>query len=56
MPDIYEHYRPAARYAKLAQADGYVERQGQVVHVKVQRMQDLTRLIADCDVSSRDFR
>src|SRR5205807_685100 len=32
-PEIYDRHRPAARHAMLLQADGYLERQGQVIHV-----------------------
>ena len=32
-PDIYERYRPAARYAGLLECHGYVERQGKVDRV-----------------------
>jgi error-prone DNA polymerase len=54
-PDIYEKYRLAARHAGLLQADGYVERQGQVIHVMVKRMYDLSNLLAGYQLRSRDF-
>src|SRR5437762_8978702 len=52
-PDVYERYKPAARHATLARADGYVERQGQVVHVMVKRMFDLTAMIEGLEHRSR---
>jgi error-prone DNA polymerase len=54
-PDIYERFRPAARYAGLLQADGYLQRQGQVIHVIAKRMFDLSYLLAGYQFSSRDF-
>jgi error-prone DNA polymerase len=54
-PDIYEKYRLAARHAGLLQADGSVERQGQVIHVMVKRMYDLSNLLAGYQLRSRDF-
>jgi error-prone DNA polymerase len=54
-PDIYEKYRQAARHAGLMQAEGYVERQGQVVHIMVKRMFDLSNMLAGYQLRSRDF-
>ena len=53
--DVYERYRPAARHAGLLQADGYVQREGQVVHVLAKRLFDLSRLLAGFRMESRDF-
>jgi error-prone DNA polymerase len=54
-PDIYDRYRPAARHAALLQCDGYVERQGQVIHVMAKRLFDRSDLIRGYEISSRDF-
>ena len=54
-PAIYDQYRAAARHAQLLQADGYVERQGQVVHVMALKMYDLTSLLDGTRFRSRDF-
>jgi len=54
-PDIYDHYRSAARHAHLLQADGYVQRNGQVVHVMAKRLYDLSHLIQGYELRSRDF-
>jgi error-prone DNA polymerase len=54
-PDIYERYQPIARGASVIQADGNVERQGKVQHIMVKRLRDLSHLIADCVLRSRDF-
>jgi error-prone DNA polymerase len=54
-PDIYERYRPAARHAGLLQADGYVQRSGQIIHVMAKRLFDLSDLLAGYELKSRDF-
>jgi len=54
-PDVYERYRPAARYAGLLQADGYVEKQGKVVHVMAKRLFDLSDMLHGLRSESRDF-
>ncbi|MDB5296150.1 MAG: dnaE2, partial [Phycisphaerales bacterium] len=46
-PDVYDRFRAAARHATLLQADGRVEKQGQVIHVLAYRLHDLTELLAD---------
>jgi error-prone DNA polymerase len=54
-PDVYDRYRKAARHSTLVQADGYVEKADNVMHVMVKRMTDLSDMIADAKVKSRDF-
>ena len=54
-PTIYDRFRPAARHAQLLQADGRVERHGQVVHLLAFRMHDLGELLAGYQMRSRDF-
>jgi error-prone DNA polymerase len=54
-PDVYDRFRPAARHAGLMEAHGYVEREGQVVHVMVRKIIDLSHLLAGYQITSRDF-
>jgi error-prone DNA polymerase len=54
-PDVYDRCWNAARNASVLQADGYVERQGQVQHVMAVRLHDLTELVSNCSLRSRDF-
>ncbi len=54
-PEIYEKYRPAARHAALLQCDGYLERQGQIVHIMAKRLFDRSELVSGYEISSRDF-
>jgi error-prone DNA polymerase len=52
---IYERYRPAARHAHLLEAHGYVQREGQVVHILAKRLFDRSILLTELEVKSRDF-
>jgi error-prone DNA polymerase len=54
-PNTFDTYRAAARHAGLLQCDGYIERQGQVVHVMAKRLFDRSDLIRGFELSSRDF-
>ena len=54
-PDIYEKYRHAARHAGLVVAQGFVERQGQVIHIMAKQLHDLSALLHDHPANSRDF-
>ena len=54
-PEVYARYRAVARHAALLAADGYIERQGQVMHVLVKRLHDLSGLIRGYELNSRDF-
>ncbi len=55
-PNIFDRYSRVACGAYLLQADGYVERQGQVIHVMTLRLEDLSSLLAGHEFRSRDFR
>ena len=54
-PAVYDRYRAAARHASLLQADGYVQREGQVVHVIVKRLHNLSDRLTGSTPKSRDF-
>jgi error-prone DNA polymerase len=55
-PDIFDRFSLAARRAYLLQADGRVQSEGQVIHVLVQRLVDLSKLLANQEFHSRDFQ
>lgn len=55
-PGVYDKHRQAARHAALLQADGRVQRQGDVIHVMVRRLYDRSDMLRSCPTSSRDFR
>ena len=54
-PQVYEKYRPVARGATALVAEGRVERQGEVVHLQVKRLEDVPRRLADLRSTARDF-
>ena len=52
---VYERNRRTARYATLLQADGVVQREGQVIHILAKRLYDRTELLSGLNQPSRDF-
>ncbi len=54
-PQIYERYRSIARGCAALIADGHVERQGEVIHVQVHRMESIATSMARLTSRSRDF-
>jgi error-prone DNA polymerase len=54
--EVWERYRRAARTATVMLAHGRLERQGQIIHVLVSKLEDLTDRLRELSVSSRDFR
>jgi error-prone DNA polymerase len=54
--EIWERYRRVARTATVMLAHGRLERQGEVIHVLVSKLEDLTDRLKELSVTSRDFR
>jgi error-prone DNA polymerase len=54
-PEVWERYHHAARTATAMLAHGRLQRQDNVIHVLVNRLDDLSSRIEDLGVSSRDF-
>lgn len=54
-PQVWERFRAVGRSRIAVIAEGTVERQGDVVHVQVQRLSDLSARIAPVRAKSRDF-
>jgi error-prone DNA polymerase len=54
-PHVYERYHAASRHASLLEAEGYVQRDGQVVHVLAKRMFDQSWMLDGLGTRSRDF-
>ena len=54
-PEVYDRYRMAARHAMVLQADGYVQKPGQVMHVMARRLIDISGMLEGYRVKSRDF-
>lgn len=55
-PDVWERYRKVARTAAVMLATGPLQREGQVIHVLVNQLHDLSADFADLQTHSRDFR
>ncbi|MBI2825754.1 MAG: error-prone DNA polymerase [Planctomycetia bacterium] len=55
-PAIWQRYRRAAKGAAALVAHGKLERQGEVIHVLVNRLDDLVELSRRIGSQSRDFR
>ena len=55
-PEIWERYHQVARTATAMLAHGHLQRQDNVIHVLVTRLQDLLSLLADLESNTRDFR
>ena len=54
-PQVYQRYRRAARHGVIVLARGTVERQGDVVHILVESLEDAAGALAPLAARSRDF-
>lgn len=54
--NVWERFRPIARQATALVAHGILQRQHEVTHLLVDRMDDLTTLLGKIGTQSRDFR
>ena len=54
--NVWERFRPIARGATAILAHGILQRQNEVIHLVVDKMEDLTEILGQHKNSSRDFR
>ena len=54
-PDVWQRFRQAALGATVLLAQGRLERYGQVIHVLVGRLENLSQRLAELGSQSRDF-
>jgi error-prone DNA polymerase len=54
-PAVWKRFRTAALGATLLLAAGRLQRQGEVIHVLVTRLDDLSARLAGLGAQSRDF-
>ena len=54
-PHVFERYATAARYGRIVLARGRIERDGLVVHMLVNRVEELTEESLALPPMSRDF-
>ena len=55
-PEIWERYHHIARRSQALLARGTVQRRDEVIHVFVERLYDLSEMLAGVELKSRDFR
>jgi error-prone DNA polymerase len=55
-PAIWERYRRAASTATALLAHGRLERQGEIIHILVSKLEDVVTLTQRLATQSRDFR
>lgn len=55
-PDVWERHHQAARSATVLLAHGILQRQDSIIHVLVNRIEDLSHELAQIEAKSRDFR
>ncbi|MEY3228286.1 MAG: polymerase subunit alpha, partial [Planctomycetota bacterium] len=54
-PNVWQKFRPAARFAGVLLATGRLQREGDIIHVVCERLDDLSELLKNLDSRSRDF-
>ena len=55
-PDVWERHHQVASAATVLLAHGILQRHDSVIHVLVNRLEDLSRELAQIEIASRDFR
>ena len=55
-PEVWERYHRVCRTAQALLAHGELQRQDQIIHLLVYKVEDLTSLVAEIKTQSRDFR
>jgi error-prone DNA polymerase len=55
-PQVWERCRRAAHTSKVMLAHGRLQRQGEIIHVLVTKLENLTPKLAEIQARSRDFR
>ncbi|MGE3807764.1 MAG: hypothetical protein AB7K24_24130, partial [Gemmataceae bacterium] len=54
--DVWERYRRAARHATALLAHGVLQRDGLIIHLLVDKLDDVSMLLTGILSQSRDFR
>jgi error-prone DNA polymerase len=55
-PNVWTRFRQTARFASVLMASGRLQREGDVVHVVCDRLDDVSEMLQQLDAKSRDFR
>jgi len=54
-PSVWQTFRQSARFASVMMATGRLQREGDVIHVVCERLDDVSDLLAGIEQRSRDF-
>ncbi len=55
-PSVWQHFRQTARFASVILATGRLQREGDVIHVVCERLDDVSAMLALIDSRARNFR
>ncbi|MEZ6035645.1 MAG: error-prone DNA polymerase [Planctomycetaceae bacterium] len=55
-PSVWQHFRQTARFATVMMATGRLQREGDVIHVVCERLDDVSTMLEQIDPKSRNFR
>jgi error-prone DNA polymerase len=55
-PSVWQHFRQTARFASVMLATGRLQREGDVIHVICERLDDVGDMLATLDSKARNFR
>jgi error-prone DNA polymerase len=55
-PSVWQKFRQVARFASVLLAAGRLQREGDVIHIVCDRMDDLSEMLQRLSPKSRDFR
>lgn len=55
-PSVWQHFRQTARFATVMMATGRLQREGDVIHVVCERLDDVSAMLEQIDPKSRNFK
>jgi error-prone DNA polymerase len=55
-PSVWQHFRQTARFASVMLATGRLQREGDVIHVVCERLDDVSEMLAQIGPKARNFR
>ena len=55
-PSVWQHFRQTARFATVMMATGRLQREGDVIHVVCERLDDVSEMLEQIDSKARNFR
>jgi len=55
-PSVWQHFRQTARFASVLLATGRLQREGDVIHVVCERLDDVSEMLKQIESRARNFR